>query len=112
MVARLIPLIAVLGVSFLLNAAANVDVSFARGGWCSNDWILVKGPRWDYMHGFVQREDCIENECPPLSGEEISRHHASKVYSAMVLKERAEIGQTVSSEMSFDWRMEIGRAHV
>lgn len=105
MVARLIPLIAVLVISFSLNAAAKVDVSFARGGWCSNDWILVKGPRWDYMHGFVQRKDCIENECPPLSGEEIFRHHAGKVYSAMVLKERAEIGQTVSSEMSFDWRM-------
>ncbi len=85
--------------------ATDVDISFRPGGWSSNEWILVKSPRFDYMHGFVQREDCIENECPPLSGEEIFKKHCSKVYSAMVLSRRAEIGQTVSSEMSFDHRM-------
>ena len=105
MIPRLIPLAALLGLPLALNASAEVDVSFTPGAWSSNDWILVKGPRWDYMHGFVQRETCIENECPPLSGEEIFRRHTSKVYSAMVLKDRAEAGQTVSAEMSFDWRM-------
>ena len=85
--------------------ASATEVSFARGAWRTNDWILVKGPRWDYMHGFVQRDDSIENECPPLPGEEIWRHHSSKVYSAMVFGERATLGQTVSSAMSFDWTM-------
>ena len=88
-----------------LSAATKADISFAPGAWSTNDWILVKSPRWEYMHGFVQREDGIENECPPLSGKEIFEHHTSKVYSAMVLKDRAVIGQTVSSTMSFDWRM-------
>ena len=87
------------------SAATKVEVSFGPGAWSSNDWILVKSPRFSYMHGFVQKEDFIENECPPLSGEDIFRKHCSEVYSAMVLKDRAEIGQTVSSTMSFDWRM-------
>ncbi len=86
-------------------AATTADVSFKPGAWSTNDWILVKSPRFSYMHGFVQKEDCIENECPPISGEEIFTKHCSEVYSAMVLKDRAEIGQTVSSTMSFDWRM-------
>ena len=89
----------------LSASGAKAEISFARGAWSSNDWIIVKSPRWNYMNGFVQRADCIENECPPLSGEEIHRSHGSSVYSAMVFKSRAEIGQTVSSVMSFDWRM-------
>ena len=84
---------------------ASVEISFKPGAWSSNDWILVKSPRFDYLHGFVQKADGIENECPPISGEEIFRKHCAKVYSAMVLKERAAIGQTVSSTMSFDHRM-------
>ena len=88
-----------------LAAGTKTEITFEPGAWSSNDWILVKGPRWKYMHGFVQKEDCIENECPALSGEEIYKKHCSEVYSAMVLKDRVEIGQTVSSVMSFDWRM-------
>ena len=87
------------------SAATKAQVSFKPGAWSTNDWILVKSPRFNYMHGFVQREDGIENECPPVSGEELFKKHCREVYSAMVLKEKAEIGQTVSSTMSFDWRM-------
>ena len=87
------------------TAATKAEVSFTPGAWSTNEWILVKSPRFNYMHGFVQREDGIENECPPVSGEEIFKKHCREVYSAMVLKERAEIGQTVSSSMSFDWSM-------
>ena len=101
------PLLGLLMAACLLPAfaATTADVSFRPGAWGSNDWILVKSPRFGYMHGFVQREDCIENECPPISGEEIFKKHCSDVYSAMLLKDRVEIGQTVSSTMSFDWRM-------
>ncbi len=101
------PLLGLLMVACLLSAfaATTADMSFRLGAWSSNDWILVKSPRFSYMHGFVQRDACIENECPPVSGEEIFKKHCSEVYSAMVLKDRAEIGQTVSSTMSFDWRM-------
>lgn len=86
-------------------AEPSVDVSFKPGQWNTNDWILVKSPRFDYIHGFVQKSDGIENECPDISGEEIYRKHCNRVYSAMVWKEKAALGQTVSSTMNFDWRM-------
>lgn len=87
------------------SAAVSVDVSFRRDAWTSNDWMIVKSPRWDYMHGFVQRADRVENECPPVSGEDVFRKHGRAVYSAMVYGERAAIGQTISATMGFDWRM-------
>ena len=71
------------------TAATKAEVSFTPGAWSTNDWILVKSPRFNYMHGFVQQEDGIENECPPVSGEAIFKKHCREVYSAMVLKERA-----------------------
>ena len=86
-------------------SAAKVDVSFKPGAWSRDDWIVIKSPRWDYKHGFVQRADCIENECPDVSGEEIFKKHNSKVYSAMVHRQRVSMGQTVSSKMGFDHRM-------
>ena len=89
----------------LANAATEADISFKPGEWNSNDWVIVKSPRCTYVHGFVQKEDGIENECPDVSGEEIHKKHFNDVYSAMVLRDRAEVGQTVSSTMSFDWRM-------
>ena len=89
----------------LANAAAKTEISFKPGAWSSNDWVIVKSPRCTYVHGFVQKEDGIENECPDVSGEEIHKKHFNDVYSAMVLKDRVEVEQTVSSMMSFDWRM-------
>ena len=88
-----------------LATGTKTEISFAPGAWNSNDWIIVKSPGKKYVHGFVQRADGIENECPDLSGEEIHKKHFNDVYSAMVLKDRVEAGQTVSSAMSFDWRM-------
>ena len=87
------------------GAGASVDVSFKPGAWNSNDWIVVKGPRWDYKHGFVQKADRIENECPDVPGDVVYKKFHSKVYSAMVHKERGVMGQTVSSTMGFDHRM-------
>ena len=85
--------------------AADVDVCFMPGAWSSNDWIVIKGPRWDYKHGFVQRANCIENECPDVPGDVVYKKYHSKVYSAMVHREKAAAGQTVSSTMGFDHRM-------
>ena len=75
------------------TAATKAEVSFTPGAWSTNDWIFVKSPRFNYMHGFVQREDGIENECPPVSGEEIFKKHCREVYSAMVLRERPRSGR-------------------
>jgi len=89
----------------LVHAATKAEILFKPGEWSSNDWEVVKSPRCTYVHGFVQKEDGIENECPDVSGEEIHKKHFNDVYSAMVLKDRVEVEQTVSSMMSFDWRM-------
>lgn len=83
-----------------------VDVSFARGKWNAEDWKVVKGPRWDYCHGFVQKDGWIENETPDgMTPEEIFKKCGSTVYSGMVWKDRFALGTTVSMTTGWDWRM-------
>ena len=90
---------------FLGSPAEEVDVSFAPGAWNTNEWTVVKSPRWSYCRGFVQKSDGIENACPSLPSPVIFNEHASDVYSAMVHKTRTGLGATVSSSMQFDHRM-------
>jgi len=85
------------------SAAANVD--FSRGKWDTNDWMVVKGPRQGYCHGFTQRDDRIENETPELSPEEVFTKHAGTTYSSMLWKSRLALGVTVSTTTGWDWRM-------
>lgn len=94
-----------IGVLLAANLVSALDVDFRPGAWNTNDWIVVKGPRWDYCRGFVQKEDGIENACPDLPGSVLFAEHASKVYSAMVHRGKAALGATVSSTMRFDNRM-------
>jgi len=85
---------------------AAVDVSFATGKWDPADWKVVKGPRWDYCHGFSQKDGWIENETPDgMAPEEIFRKCGSTVYSGMVWKDRFPIGTTLSMTTGWDWRM-------
>ena len=48
----------------IMNTKTIADVCFARGKWEPADWIAVKSLRFDYCHGFVQKDDHIENPCP------------------------------------------------
>lgn len=91
--------------AFAAEVKASVNVSFKPGAWSQDDWIIVKSPRWEYKHGFTQKADCIENECPDLPGDVIFKKHCADVYSAMVHKTKASAGRTVSSVMGFDHRM-------
>ena len=76
-----------LAVGLSLSADAAVDVDFARGKWNVADWQVVKGPRWDYCHGFVQKDGWIENETPEgMSPEDVFKKCGSTVYSGMVWK--------------------------
>lgn len=88
-----------------LFSASALEVDFHPGAWATNDWILVKSPRWNYCHDFVQKEDGIENACPDLPGSILFAEHASDVYSAMVHRERFSLGASISSTMRFDNRM-------
>ena len=89
----------------LSSAVAEVAVSFRPGAWNTNDWMVVKSPRWNYCHGFVQRGDGVENACPDLPGSVIFAQHALDVYSAMLHKTRTGLGATISATMQFDHRM-------
>ena len=95
-----------LAVGLSLSADAAVDVDFARGKWNVADWQVVKGPRWDYCHGFVQKDGWIENETPEgMSPEDVFKKCGSTSYSGMVWKKRFPIGTTVSMTTGWDWRM-------
>ena len=85
--------------------ALGTEVNFARGKWNADDWTLVKSPRWDYCHGFTQKDGWIENETPDVSAEEVYRKFCAKSYSGMVLKEKAKLGQTISTTTGWDWLM-------
>ena len=89
-----------------MSEPVSVDVSFARGKWNREDWTVVKGPRWDYCHGFVQKDGWIENETPEgMSPEEVAKKCHSTTYSGMVWKEKFPIGTTVSTTTGWDWQM-------
>ena len=94
-------------VGFLsFSALAAVQVDFSRGKWKADDWKIVKGPRWDYCHGFVQRDGWIENETPQdLSPEQVFKTCGSAVYSGMVWKDKFSIGSTFAMTTGWDWRM-------
>jgi hypothetical protein len=96
--AALFPFLAVM-------AHGDVNVDFSRGKWDESQWIVVKSPRFDYCHGFTQRDGWIENICPDLSPKEIYTKHHSAVYSGMVYKDKFKLGSTISSKMGFDYRM-------
>ena len=86
-----------------MSEPVSVDVSFARGKWNKDDWTVVKGPRWDYCHGFVQKDGWIENETPEgMSPEDVAKKCNSTSYSGMVWKEKFPIGTTVSTTTGWD----------
>lgn len=96
----------VLAAGMAMAAEAAVTVDFAKGKWNPADWKIVKGLRWDYCHGFVQKDGWIENEVPPeLSPEEAYRKCGHSAYSGMVWKEKFPIGTAVSTTTGWDWRM-------
>ena len=67
---------ALIAVSAVAHGDVNID--FSRGKWDESQWIVVKSPRFDYCHGFTQRDGWIENICPDLSPKEIyTKHHSA-----------------------------------
>ncbi len=83
----------------------DVDVSFARGMWNPDDFLYVKSWRWDFMEKFKQVDDAIVNVLPGPSAEEVFKKMNAESYVAMMHRRRLGIGCTVSSKMSWDWRM-------
>lgn len=88
------------------STSKNVEVSFAKGQWSRNDWILVKSPRWDYIGKWLQEDDHILNACPPdATPNDMLEKRASETYASMLWNDTISGDFTVSSTMSFDYRM-------
>lgn len=82
-----------------------VDVSFARGKWNPDDFLYVKSWRWDFMEKFKQVDDAIVNVLPGPAPEHVFRKMHSSSYVAMMHKRRFSLGCSISSKMSWDYRM-------
>ena len=82
-----------------------VEVSFARGRWNPDDFVNVKALRNAGVCPFDQKDDCIVNHCPDISGEQVFRTCQDSVYAALVHKSLFAVGEKISSNMMFDYRM-------
>ena len=80
------------------------STSFARSQWDRNDFRLIKSPRFPMNGAFEQEEDHIVNRVPAGKTEE-ELQSCADAYCAMVLDRAIAGGMTVSSRMSFDYRM-------
>ena len=83
------------GVGFAEAASpAKASVSFSRGAWDRGKWSVLKSPRWNYLHGFEQLDDCIANETPGTK--------TIDWYSSMAYNGKFGVGDTVTVRMGFD----------
>ena len=80
--------------------------SFAPGGWSTNDWIQVRGPRWDHNGGWEQQSDHISNCVPSgATADEMQGPRAGEVYSSMIVDQPPLTDLLVRTRTSFDHRM-------
>ena len=88
--------------------AFEFSTSFARGKWSENDFVMVKGPRWESFGTWRQMDDHIVQEVPDKYSEvELHKgmHHLSYVSMCFAKKIRMAKKVICSSTMSFDYRM-------
>ena len=79
---------------------------FSRGKWDASDWQIIKSPRWPHLGAWNQQNDHISNKVPnDASEEEMLNKRAGETYTSMVLKEKFSQNLTITSTMSFDYRM-------
>jgi hypothetical protein len=79
--------------------------AFTRSGWNSNDWVLVKSPRWEHFGQWLQKDDCIENKTPDMKEEDLLGKGASETYTSMVCGKSVQGDATITATMSFSHRM-------
>jgi hypothetical protein len=82
------------------------ECAFASGKWNASDWQIVKSPRWPYIGSWEQQKDHISNKVPEgVSHHDLLSKRAGETYTSMLLKKKIEGNVTISSTMSFDYRM-------
>jgi len=78
-------------VALVVQSARTEDLAwkFTPDGWKSEEWILVKSPRWAYFGQWVQKPDHIENEVPAdAKPVEWQGKRAPETYTSMVNSKR------------------------
>ena len=79
---------------------------FSKGKWEASEWQIIKSPRWSYIGDWEQHPDHIANKVPKnASEEEMLNKRAGETYTSMILKEKFSQNLTITSTMSFDYRM-------
>ena len=80
--------------------------AFTPEGWHPDDWIQVRGPRWDHPGGWVQQPDHLSNCVPDgASAEEMNGPRAGEVYSSMILDQPPVADLLVRTRTRFEYRM-------
>lgn len=80
--------------------------AFTANEWKTDDWLQVRGPRWDHPGGWEQQPDHISN-CVPAGATavEMNGPRAGEVYSSMILDRPPVPDLLVRTTASFDYRM-------
>lgn len=89
---------------------AELSYRFGRGQWSAADWIMVRRPDMDELGDWVQHDDYISNELPPVeppaAGGADPKHSAvatkHDVYISMVNKKKVSGDFTVAATMEFE----------
>ena len=80
--------------------------TFTPGGWSADDWIQVRGPRWDHPGGWEQQSGHISNCVPSgATAEEMQGPRDGEVYSSMLVDHSPLTDLLVRTRTSFDYRM-------
>lgn len=82
--------------------------SFGRDQWNSEDWLVVRSPRWEDVSHWLQNDDCIANYVPDdLKPEDMQmgRDRTGESYISMLLKQPVTGSVRLSTTCAFDSRM-------
>jgi len=91
-----------------IAGGADYQCSFARGAWNTNDWLVIKEPRFAKAGEWIQDDHCIRNRVPDdaAKAELIdSGKRANETFTSMILKDRMYGDVEIRSNLSFDDRM-------
>ena len=81
-----------------------VSVSFARGAWDAEEWLMVRSPRWEVTGEWEQNDDCISNRIPAgMTPEE--QLSSPETYVSMLYKTPFRQNSVFRTRCAFDYRM-------
>lgn len=89
----------------LVSAAQVYSCKFVRDGWQTNNWIIVKSPRWEFIGAWLQKDNCIQNKTPEnASKDDLAGKLAPEIYTSMVYGKIMTNNVVVHTTLEFDDR--------